>query len=181
MKRVKRQMSVLLDMGSKWDSWRVNRIAPYRLAFVGLSGNEIHKSADLDVEHVSLKIIEEHYKSIKSYSCPHSNIECDYLVVVFEKRFLHNRTRRKLTMTYSWSHWSQVSTLHAKAARSWTLKPPQTLKEHKSKVKGQYMKSVTTPLCCLWYFLRLLHAKIRLKKAASNMASHLWRSRWWPW
>lgn len=36
MKRVKTRMSVLLATGSQWVSWRVKRMAPYRLALVGL-------------------------------------------------------------------------------------------------------------------------------------------------
>lgn len=36
IKRVKMRRSVLLDTGSQWVSWRVKRMAPYRLALVGL-------------------------------------------------------------------------------------------------------------------------------------------------
>lgn len=43
MKRVKRRMRVLLDTGSQWASCMVKRMAPYRLALVGLQTRKLYR------------------------------------------------------------------------------------------------------------------------------------------
>lgn len=48
MKRVKARMRVLLATGSHWASCRVKRMAPYRLALVGLQEAE-------NMQHVTHK------------------------------------------------------------------------------------------------------------------------------
>lgn len=69
MKRVKARMSVLLDTGSQWASCRVKRMAPYRLALVGLQRREklwVRRPTAAWIETMTQKIqIKD--KRVKSY------------------------------------------------------------------------------------------------------------------